>query len=112
MTSPLTFVRLIDGRLWHTVPGADLQYTSCGRPIDWPDDDREPETLPGVVPVGAWVCTRCRHVLADWLHAIDTAIRADPRSRRETPLPDTPDAPTGDQAAPAANQPTNQGEPS
>lgn len=82
-----TFIRLVDGRLWHAAPGADLQLTLCGRAIDWPDDDREPEVLDGVVPVGAWVCVRCRAALVDWLRAVNTAIAADPRGRRVEPLP-------------------------
>lgn len=86
MSGP-TFVRLIDGRLWHTAPGADLQITSCGRAIDWPDDDRQPEVLDGIVPVGAWTCARCRAALAEWLRAVDQAIAADPRGRRTEPLP-------------------------
>lgn len=89
MASQPTFVRLVDGRLWHVRLGS--WATVCGRIIDAPivdADARFPEELQGVVPTGAWVCTRCRATLADWLAAVDQAIKADPRHRRGEPLPD------------------------
>lgn len=91
MILPLIFVRLVDGRLWH-VAAAVMGDTACGRYVEWATpDDREPETLDGHVPAGAWVCRRCRTALADWLHAVDMAIAADPRNRRADPLPNAAD---------------------
>lgn len=89
MIRPPTFVRLPEGRLWHVSDGA--WATACGRIVDAPivgDDDKEPETLEGHVPAGAWVCRRCRTALSDWLHAVDMAIAADPRGRRTEALPE------------------------
>ncbi len=83
MTSQPIFVRLVEGRLWHLQDGQLL--TACGRQVE---GDRQPERLVGAVPSGAWVCLRCRATRADWLHAVDQAIRADPRTRRTDPLPD------------------------
>lgn len=91
MIRPPTFVRLPEGRLWHA--SASVWVTACGRVVDDPvvDADREPETLDGHVPAGAWVCRRCRTALSDWLHAVDMAIAADPRNRRADPLPNAAD---------------------
>ena len=92
MTRPVEFVRLPEGRLWHA-SAFSAWVTACGRVVDAPvvgDGDRSPEYLTGIVPSGAWVCGRCREVLADWLHAVDVAIKADPRNRRAAdPLPAT-----------------------
>lgn len=90
MTRPPTFIRLPEGRLWHVSYGA--WATACGRIVDAPivgDDDKEPETLEGHVPAGAWVCGRCRETLTDWLRAVDMAAAADPRGRRDQPLPES-----------------------
>ena len=83
MSGP-TFVRLMDGRLWHV--SATKGRTMCDR-VAYAEDAKVPELLQGHVPAGAWVCTRCRAAIADWLKAIDQAIAADPRGRRTEPLP-------------------------
>lgn len=88
MSGP-TFVRLMDGRLWHV--SATKGRTMCDR-VAYAEDAKVPELLQGHVPAGAWVCTRCRAAIADWLKAVDMAVAADPRNRRADPLPNAADA--------------------
>lgn len=84
MSGP-TFVRLMDGRLWHV--SATKGRTMCDR-VAYAEDAKVPELLQGHVPAGAWVCTRCRAAIADWLKAVDMAVAADPRGRHTEPLPE------------------------
>ena len=74
--SRLTWVRLIDGRLWH-VDQAQL-ITVCGAPIRT-DEPKQPEMLEELLPVGAWVCSRCvRELRRQADQAMRMALR-DPR---------------------------------
>ena len=92
MTGP-EFVRLPEGRLWHVTIG---YRTACDRDIETVAvaHTRSPERLDGIVPTGAWMCRRCRDTLAGWLHAVDQAIHADPRTRRPEPIPEPEPEPT------------------
>lgn len=85
----ITFVRMIDGRLWHVAADLLSWKTVCGRetfafgsyaggPV--------PEQLAGHVPDGAWVCERCVKELACDAITARRMLRNDPR-RRPNPEP-------------------------
>lgn len=94
MSRVVVFVRLPEGRLWHVQDAAggmgcaSDETTMCGRDVTWAEGGREPETLEGHTPAGAWVCRPCRDALAALLAVVDLAVRADPRRRRADPLPE------------------------
>lgn len=92
----LTFLRLVDGRLWHTLDVADAPTTTCGRgiPVLADNDKRRHERLPNHVPIDAWVCKSCALEMIRRAAIARDAALADPRYRTDPALDAEPEKET------------------
>jgi hypothetical protein len=96
----LTWVRLVDGRLWHVADQPAPEETACGRRAGG-DGDRFPELLDDAPPTNGWVCDRCVRAIAEQAAAARQAWLQDPRRRPgdQLPGPGTDSPPDGENRA-------------
>ncbi len=92
----LTWVRLVDGRLWHVATDVPIA-TRCGREAVPVGATLMPEQAPSP-PANGWVCERCVRALAEQAAAARQAWLQDPRRRPgdQLPAPDPDSPPDGE----------------
>ena len=87
----LTWVRLVDGRLWHVA--TDVPISRCGMEAVPVGATKLPERTT-VPPTNGWVCDRCVRRLHEQAAAARQAWLQDPRRRPGDQLPGPdPDSP-------------------
>ncbi len=98
----ITWVRLVDGRLWHLGEVSDDSFpdwTLCDRRVHLTDaPDLLPELADNAPPTNGWVCDRCVRRLAEQAAAARQAWLQDPRRRPgdQLPAPDPDSPPEGE----------------
>lgn len=101
--SLLTWIRLVDGRLWHIATDNPVA-TRCGREAAPAGTTLLPERAPAP-PANGWVCDRCVRRQAEQAAAARQAWLTDPRRRPGDQLPGPDDDPPPDAEIRANNIP-------